>query len=512
MANIDNFEYQVNQTELPKEVTGILKMLDTEEWKNEFLLNLQASKEHLTKTFWKPLFEKQFENWAELIDSLYDFCKSIDINEFTRQSIDDQYQQFSKKLKWQLWEVDLYREIELINAYINYDLKVEDTIRVDKILASASEKQMTNKEALENVRMTRFAYADILINNETWELAFIDTFEEKKKDLLVLVEVSSNRLRLKEWLSSELTFNQKILQEFLKSDTDITYNADFKVEDWKIIIGDSNLPEDIKQMFSWELVYNNNSYTIWERYAEFNTNYIDVSQLDALVFTEQESLLNKIMYIFSKYNREENMANYKSDYDEVIKGNYIPLKQIKDNSNWFSAILLEDIKTTDITIALRWTNDFTDIFYSDLQILLNSKWLWNYLPSQIESLKDLLKDIEKEYKWRKIQIKWHSLWWYLSELSEWLNTKLDIVDTVSVNWPGSWEAKVDLPNKVWQNCVKFSTNETISNTWTKSNKFLVVTPWTEHSVNSVIENMSKNLDEKESYVPIIDTSKLKDIF
>lgn len=31
MANIDNFEYQVNQTELPKEAKDILKMLDTEE-------------------------------------------------------------------------------------------------------------------------------------------------------------------------------------------------------------------------------------------------------------------------------------------------------------------------------------------------------------------------------------------------------------------------------------------------------------------------------------------------
>lgn len=512
----NNNELFDNNIESNKELDDLLKMLDTKDWNDEFMKNLFALKEHFTETFWKPLFEKQFENnWATLIDSLYDFCKNIDINEFSTKNVDDQYQQILVFLEWQLWDLDLYREINLINAYINYDLKVEDTIRVDEILASASEKQMTNIEALENARLTRFAYADIEVDNKTWELSFIDTYEQKRWELLSLLDLSDLlnwNINIKDIPDTELTFNQKIFKEYLEKEIDNGFNVDLKVENWMIIITDNRISDDIKEIFSWKLKYDKNTYTNWDKYAHLEKIQINNDQLDFLEFTEEVNLLSRVLSIFWSYDRKKSIANYEKDYNEVIKGKYVPLEQHKDDGNWFSATILEDIQTKDILISVRWTNDLADILLSDLQIFLNSIWLLNSIPSQVKSLKNLLKEKEKDYNWKDITIVWHSLWWYLSELSEWLNVNLNIVDTINVNWPGWWDTEVDSPNMVWNNCVKFRTNELISNTWTQSNKFLVALPWDKHSIDSVIDNMVKNNEENENYLPIIDTSKLKDIF
>lgn len=512
MDNINNLEYQDNQNDLSKEVNDILKMLDTKEWKDEFIKDLFASKEHLTKTFWLPLFKEQFDKWEELINALLIFCKSIDIEKFKKEWLEFQYTDFSNKLSWYLWEVDLYREIELINAYINYDLKVENTINISEILASASEKQMTKKEALDNARLTRFAYADIEVK-DSWEITFIDTYKQKQDEVLALLDISDWNIKLKENTDTELTVNQKIIQNYLvnwKVNNDIYKNI--SVDNWKIVIADNVIPEELSKLLSWKINYNNSPYNNWDRLAKLTkVNYEDY-QLDALVITEETNLLVMLLSIFLNYDAEKNISNYKSDFSEVIKNDYSVLEQIKDDGNWFSVTILEEKETNNLVLTVRWTNDLADIFMSDLQIGLNSFWLSDSMPSQVESLKKVLTELWNKYSWRNVKLLWHSLWWYLSEVSEWLDVKVNIIETISVSWPGWWDVEIENKNDIWKNCTKFTTNESISKSWTQSNSYTLALAWNEHSIDKIIWNIEKSAEEDEKYLPILDTKKLKDIF
>lgn len=493
---MENLEQQLKNDISSKEYKDILKTLDTKEWKDTFLKLLFESKENITEFFWKDIFKEQFweSTWNNVLNSLLIFCKNIDKKEFSKIWISQQYYIAERYLKSILWEIDLYKEIWLINTYINYDISSEETIKIDTILSNWSEEKLNLKEGLEDIRIARFAYADIEIS-KTWNVSILDNSKANEKELFSIIEVNKNTFKIKDIPESQLTSNQKFFKEYLaNAKNDLIKKIDN--ENYEIIIDWNNKNQYLRKN-DLENNLHKSDFSWWIKGLEIKQN-------SEIQISEETTLLSILLTIFSKYDVQQNIKEYNDDYNEIIKDKYIIKEQIKDSS-WFSAIIMEEKNTWNIIITIRGTNDLIDILFSDSQIWLMSRWVDIFTPSQIKPLKELLEKVNNNYPWKNIKTLWHSLWWYLSEISEWIKETSDNIKTMNINWPGWWDLKwIDKTENVWKNCIKIQTNETISTTWIQTNRYLIAAPWNEHSVNSVIENIQKLNISKEWNLPVID--------
>ncbi len=515
MPNNEKFNSKLETSVKNKDEEQFLKLLDNKETRDKVVIALQEKRVEMTEKFWKEIFEKEFwAEWLNMLNWLHEFWKNIDKDTFNKLPVKTQLTIFQKDLWLTLWEINLYREIWTLRAYLNYDLFKNQTINVEKMLASASEVNISKEDLNEKMMLVDVWYMD-LTKNTLWKF---DLSSKPNFDLRKIINIQ--KLEKKDIKADDINFNEQVMlswidnvsEEQLNKIADIEFKKD---ENWKIIITDNRIPDSIKNELP-KLATNQYIYR-----SDFIAWTWDGSliQMQAIKIAIQKSPWFKILKLLTILSSSEaNNPKAKDDNKKILENatkQYEIIWQFKDEHSWFAATILENRSSKDITISIRWSDDITDWVFSNLQIWLGMAWIKEFVPRQLETLKKFIKQVEsaywKQFGWKKITIVWHSLWWSLSELVDTLNTKLNIEKCFNFNWP--WVLDIPWANIKewdWRRAIKSTTKDSIWNSWTQIAYNTIPIDWIWHWRKEIKKWINwVSVDEKWN-VLVINTKGFKD--
>jgi hypothetical protein len=191
---------------------------------------------------------------------------------------------------------------------------------------------------------------------------------------------------------------------------------------WQPSYSDANMA--FQQSFSMNSVKNfaNEIYRDFTKLLNFiaDAPWDMVYSLSWLTANVWGAWMKFIANIFKNSKEEKIKQKENLEKEKWIKA----LSQYNDAETWFSATLFQNKNDWQITLWIRWSDDLSDWFRSNLRFS-DSKITrffrnWKWMPKQIQSLVDFIdnsneiKEIRKA--WLKINLAGHSLWWWLVQM------------------------------------------------------------------------------------------------
>lgn len=317
--------------------------------------------------------------------------------------------------------------------------KVKSTQDTESEVSNQPSKKVTEQKERqkisERLELADFAYVDLKKNEKTWVYEVSDNEKMNKyvytkaKELLNTLENSVSVAKIEQKLKYP---NEKInldenelsalncIKDNIYAWSQYALNTNWSTSldiNWNIVTSDLEAKFTIPSPMSVLIKTKNELLSILETVANIPWNVVD-----STVWTLKNVwywLEKKFKWFFndSKEIDQTKLTEYSKKWLTVIN-------QEQDNSSWFSATLIKDTNTNEITLWIRWTDDFTDMIYSNLRISdSRAKNIFNatdWMPSQMVSLINYIEnnpEIKKirEAKWH-INVVGHSLGWAVSQL------------------------------------------------------------------------------------------------
>ncbi|MDP2104134.1 MAG: DUF2974 domain-containing protein, partial [Candidatus Gracilibacteria bacterium] len=437
---------------------------------------------------------------------------NMDIEKFNTLLPKEQFDFLRGILKNHLGEVDLYREVALIRAYLNYDLFKSETIQIESMLASASEVQVNQEGLQDRALLADFAYTDL----ERDEKGAYAMAENTPKDFSRVVDY--NRLTLKETDPANQSFQEKVMQSWLANTSEVQFAQippiRYELRSGRVHITDPRIPNEIKQQLP--VLALSDIVKQGSMLADLGSDTHIMGQ--SIDIQLQSSMTFKILKFFSILFSEQS-AQQKADKRQTLKdiqSTHTILGNVSDESTGFAANIVEDKKTGDITIAIRGTDDALDVFFSDFQIGLGHLGVKQFVPGQIGSLKQFLRVLETQYgeklKGKNITIVGHSLGGALSETVDTLDTGLNITACYNFNGPGIMEIPgVTVREGDGRRSIKVKNTDSIANLGTQSAHHTIPIDGTEHGVRDMRAGIQSMKPDKDGNMLVLNTARFKGI-
>jgi len=444
--------------------------------KDKFLLlsqKLQSpefKKAFVEKVWLKSMLENQFpsKNFMWKLWKALNSMNSI-ISKWWIINNSNIFSVFQDSLWTEFSQIDSLPKIRVVELYINTILDNSSPVDLQAVLNSSKDTFIAKDDILQNLKLADFAYLDVKHDNRdnTWKL---------QQDNSIWKDIDINKFLDANWkLLADFTwenYHTRLFCETVKKDLDKHWDniAQVLQEKWidESIIHDPVFSQKERETFQTQLA-NIRSKNMLA--SNDNFIYIDPIRNDyRLIFIFYmlkifKELQNASLTPEQMENKQTRLKNVKKDYDILWK--------FKNNSDGFSATIVQDKNTWTKTLAVRWSDDTYDFVFSDVDI-----WLW-FTPEQKISLWKCIKEFKQKWlisKWEKINIVWHSLWGTLSEI-----TDIDYQDIVNksynFNWPWAWNLFTKLPETAWQNTFKVRNMDIIWNYGVNTANYIVPVEW-----------------------------------
>jgi hypothetical protein len=291
------------------------------------------------------------------------------------------------------------------------------------------------KYILGKLDMAAFVYVDMK-KNEYWEYEVAKT-ENIDKEVFSKIEWLSNTLsNTTSILNIEKAFKNAKNESLLSPKELIALNY-FK----NVLRLDNATSENYLNRTS-DVNPNTKSDSTYESLISFRdellkilkagiTLPLNVAEKTKYILSNASFWLKNLLSELISDSKEKNDIKFKRIQEMDLK----VINQIQDKKTWFSAILFEKCninelnqgKTSELTLWIRWTDDFTDILFSDARLhnskIINKLDIFDFtkwIPKQMITLIDFIEKNERIKELRKnnwkLNLVGHSLWWALSQI------------------------------------------------------------------------------------------------
>lgn len=190
-----------------------------------------------------------------------------------------------------------------------------------------------------------------------------------------------------------------------------------------------------------------------------------------------------------KKSSKEEIFELKENFNKE----YNFIEEYKNENTGFYAIFVENKKTKEKIIAIRWTDEILkDSLNWNLAIMF-----WDNIPKQLADLILFIEKLKNDNTLKntdKITLLWHSLWWNLSQLW-WRIYDWFVKDIYNFNWPWTdwikWSINLDWYSEKEKNIIigvinKYNKKEQLEPVWWYniiSDEF--ISKWREHYWNTI---------------------------
>lgn len=323
---------------------------------------------------------------------------------------------------------------DIVSAKTNKKSEVKPVPNTESVPTNQPSNKATETKEREKIseklELADFAYVDLKRNEKTWtyEVSDIEKMNKyvytKAKELLRTLDNPVSVAKIEQKLKYpnekvDLDENELSALNCVKDDMVVwSQYADTSLDtNWNTVISDLDAKFSLPSPMSVLIKTKNELASILETVVNIPWNVIDwtVWTLKNVWFW----LEKKFKWFFN-----DSKAIDKAKLTEFSKKWLTVISQEQDSSSWFSVTLLRDTNTNELTLWIRWTDDLTDMIYSNLR-LSDSKAkkifdMTDWMPKQMVSLVNYIEnnpEIKKvrESKWQ-INVVGHSLWWAVAEL------------------------------------------------------------------------------------------------
>jgi len=376
---------------------------------------------------------------------LFSFTDSQSLlNDFNKKYYDEKWNLTIDWLSILNWTLNIWNNRD---TYNQFSKEFKSSFNIEQFRNKPNEqKEKTQKDLLlERWIEAEYWYID---QDKFWNNWKIDIKESSNKEMN-----SFSKMQLVD-LYEICEWNQSKKNEFILAI--INKNPNLKNDEIYALLIKDIIPSSAQNVYAsnWEILLNKIDKnvlfkTISEKLSEiwkWIKRYLDTW---ISIWTTVKDLVLKVFENWEK--KEQNLIQ---DFDKK----YIVLskwfKYNEDKSTWFSWTLIQDKNDkNNISLTIRWSDEWKDWTSNNIEFATKTK-----LPPQIESAVMFIEEIKQSWAlkpWQKINMVWHSLWWWLAQIISLMYPDL-ITNTYTFNapWVTAIEPKLDTNNEIVKSKIK----------------------------------------------------------